>query len=82
MYEDAPGTGNVSLNGPLATIDFYTTQLYPPLQEMTDSTIRSTYINAGKFALVSSIDGTHFAFKTVLSDSTFYRKELMMEFWM
>lgn len=91
MYEDAPGTGNVSLNVTLVTTDasfdysFTHYPLYnsanPHLQGMTDSTIRSTYINAGKFASLSSIDGTQFAFKTVLSDSPSHREELMMEFW-
>jgi len=55
---------------------------YLSLYTMLESSIESSYLNAGKFAAVSSIPSSDLAFKTVHSDSHLHREELIKEFHM
>jgi len=49
---------------------------------MVEPPVQSIYLNAGKFAAVSSIASSNLAFKTVHSDSHLHREELIKEFHM
>jgi hypothetical protein len=55
---------------------------YLLLHAMAEPPIQSIYLNAGKFAAVSSIASSNLAFKTVHSDSHLHREDLIKEFYM